>query len=228
MLCRQRSQKWNELILYLSLRLGIKFVEWTPCKFRTLHLVAIVHSLSSISNSWLPTPCVAMSSVKSSYTPGFFPLINRTNFLSRSSRCVLPFSRRVTTDALLQQLFPECPWVYTQGDWTFWTQDMIWLAYVFYGWHIDFKRHFKTVLISQRFFARGCGFYFLDSFSFGVGFLVLCFVKVKKRGVCCKSTYLANRKGDYDYLLWRRMAGFEVVELKQLEVSPQKSEVLCY
>ena len=101
-------------------------------------------------------------------------------------------------------------------------------AYVFYGWHIDFKRHFKTVLISQRFFVRGCGFYFLDSFSFGVGFLVLCFVKVKKRGVCCKSTYLANRKGDYDCLLWRRKAGFEVVELKQLEVSPQKSEVLCY
>ena len=142
-LCRQRSQKWKELILYLALRLGINFVEWTPCKFRTLHLVAIVLSLRSISNSWLPTPCVAMSSVKSFYTPGFFPLINRTNFLSRSSRCVLPFSRRVTTDALLQQLFPECPWVYTQGDWTFWTQDMIWLAYVFYGWHIDFKRHFQ-------------------------------------------------------------------------------------
>ena len=166
-----------------------------------------------------------MSSVQSSYTPGFFPLINRTNFLSRSSRCVLPFSRRVTTDALLQQLFPECPWVYTQGDWTFWTQDMIWLAYVFYGWHLDFKRHFKTVLSSQRCFAGGCGLYFSDSFSFDVVVLVLCFVKVKKRGVCCNSTYLANRKGDYDYLLWRRMAGFEVVELKQLTVSPQ---TLCH
>ena len=128
-----------------------------------------------------------MSSVKSSYTPGFFPLINRTNFLSRSSRCVLPFSRRVTTDALLQQLFPECPWVYTQGDWTFWTQDMIWLAYVFYGWHLDFKRHFKTVLSSQRCFAGGCGLYFSDSFSFDVVVLVLCFVKVKKRGVCCNT-----------------------------------------
>ena len=135
-----------------------------------------------------------MSSVKSSYTPGFFPLINRTNFLSRSSRCVLPFSRRVTTDALLQKLFRGCPWVYTQGDWTFWTQDMIWLAYVFYGWHRDFKRHFKTILTSHWCFARGCGFYFLDSFSFDVVVLVLCFVKVKKRGVCCNSTYLANRK----------------------------------
>ena len=51
--------------------------------------------------------------------------------------------------------------------------------------------------------------------------LVLCFVKVKKRGVCCNSMYLANRKGDYDYLLWRRMEGFKVVELKQLAVSPQ-------
>ena len=169
-----------------------------------------------------------MSSVKSFYTPGFFPLINRTNFLSRSSRCVLPFSRRVTTDALLQKLFRGCPWVYTQGDWTFWTQDMIWLAYVFYGWHIDFKRHFKTVLSSQRFFARGCGFYFLASFSFNVVVLVFgTFVKFKKRGVCCNSTYLANRKGDYDYLLWRRMAGFENVELKlkQLTVSPQ---TLCH
>ena len=198
-LCRQRSLKWKELILYLALRLGIKFVEWTPCKFRTLHFVAIVLSLSSISNSWLPTPCVAMSSVKSSCTPGFFPLINRKNFLSRSSRWVLPLSRRVTTDAFLQQLFPECPWVYTQGDWTFWTQEMIWLAYVFYGWHIDFKRHFKTVLSSQRCFARGCGFHFLDSFSFDVVVLVLCFVKVKKRNVCCNTTYLANRKGDYDF-----------------------------
>ena len=55
--------------------------------------------------------------------------------------------------------------------------------------------------------------------------LVLCFVKVKKRGVCCNLTYLANRKGDYDYLLWRRMAGFEVVELKQLTVCPQ---MLCH
>ena len=205
-------------------------MEWTPCKFRTLHLVAILLSLSSISNSWLPTPCVA---VKSSYTPGFFPLINRTNFLSWSSRCVLPFSRRVTTDALLQQLFPECPWVYTQGDWTFWTQDMIWLAYVFYGWHIDFKRHFKTVLSSERCFARGCGFYFLDSFAFDVVFLVLCFVKVKKRGVCCSSTYLANRKGDYDYLLWRRIGGIRSRWIEAAYGIPtdavsQKSEVLCY
>ena len=169
-----------------------------------------------------------MSSVQSSYTPGFFPLINRTNFLSRSSRCVLPFSRRVTTDALLQQLFPECPWIYTQGDWTFWTQDMIWLAYVFYGWHLDFKRHFKTVLRSQRCFAGGCGLFFSDSFSFDVVVLVLCFVKVKKRGVCCNSTYLANRKGDYDYLLWRRMAGFEAAYGIPTDAVSQKSEVLCY
>ena len=55
--------------------------------------------------------------------------------------------------------------------------------------------------------------------------LVLCFVKVKKRDVCCNLTYLANGKGDYDYLLRRRMAGFEVVELKQLTVSPQ---TLCH
>ena len=88
-LCRQRSQKWKELILYLALRLGIKFVEWTPCNFRILHLVAIVLSLSSISNSLLPIPCVAMSSVKCFYTPGFFPLINRRNFLSRRLRLVL-------------------------------------------------------------------------------------------------------------------------------------------
>ena len=27
-----------------------------------------------------------------------------------------------------------------------------------------------------------------------------------KRGVRCNSTYLANRKGDYDHLIWRRMA----------------------
>ena len=73
------------------------------------------------------------------------------------------------------------------------------MAYVFYG----FTRHFKTVLISQRCF--GGGFYFLDSFSFDVVVLVLCFIKVMKRGVRCNSTYLANRKGDYDYLLWRRM-----------------------
>ena len=63
--------------------------------------------------------------------------------------------------------------------------------------------------------------------------LVLCFVKVKKRGVCCNSTYLANRKGDYDYLLWRRMAGFEVVEFEAAcgiptDAVSQKSEVLCY
>ena len=54
--------------------------------FRTLHLVAIVLSLSSISNSSLTIPCVVISSVKSSYAPGFFLLINRTDFLSRSSR----------------------------------------------------------------------------------------------------------------------------------------------
>jgi len=130
---------------------------------------------------------------------------------------------RTLTDVLLPQLFPECPWVYTKGDLTFWTQDMIWLAYVFYGWHINSKRNFKTVLIFQRCF--GGGFYFFDSFSFDVVVLVLCFVKVKKRGLCCNSTYLANRKGDYDYLLWRRMAGFQVVELKQLAVSPQ---TLCH
>ena len=151
-----------------------------------------------------------MSSVKSSYTPGFFPLINRTNFLSRSSRCVLPFSRRVTTDALLQKLFPECPWVYTQGDWTFWTQDMIWLAYVFYGWHIDFKRHFNTVLISQRCFTRGCGFYFLDSFSFDVVVLVLCFVKVMKWDVLCYGDEGRDSKS---------------LNLEQLAASPQ---TLCH
>ena len=43
-------------------------------------------------------------------------------------------------------------------------------------------------------------------------YIVLCFLKVMKRGVRRNSTYLPNRKGDYDYLLWRRMAGFEVVE----------------
>ena len=63
--------------------------------------------------------------------------------------------------------------------------------------------------------------------------LVLCFVKVKKRGVCCNSTYLANRKGDYDYLLWRRMAGFEVVEFEAAcgiptDAVSQNSELLCY
>ena len=45
--------------------------------------------------------------------------------------------------------------------------------------------------------------------------------------------YLANRKGDYDYLLWRRMAGFEVVEFEAACGIPtnalsQKGEVLCY
>ena len=62
---------------------------------------------------------------------GFCPLINRTNFLSRSSRCVFSFSRRVTRFTPAIQRFPECPWVCKKGDWTFWTQDMIWLAYVF-------------------------------------------------------------------------------------------------
>ena len=56
--------------------------------------------------------------------------------------------------------------------------------------------------------------------------LVLCFVKVKKRGVCCNSTYLANRKDDYDYLLRRRMVGFEVVELKQVNYGIPTDAVL--
>ena len=187
-------------------------------------------SLSSKSNSGLPTPCVAISSIKSSCTPGFFPLINRTSFLSRTSRCVISFSRRVTTDVLLQHLFPECPWVYTQGDWTFWTQDMIWLAYVFYGWHIDFKRPFKNVLISDfsTMLRTRLGFLFLRFFFFDAVVLVLCFVKVKKRGVCCNSTYLANRKGDYDYLLWRRMVGFEAACGIPTDAVSQKREVLCY
>ena len=162
-----------------------------------------------------------MSSVKSSCTPGFFLWFSRTNL-------------HTVTDVLLPKFSLECPWVYTKGDWTFWTQDMIWLAYVFYRWHIDFKRHFKTVLISQRYLTCfGGGFYFLDSFSFDVVILVLCFVKVMKRGVRCNSTYLANRKGDYDYLLWRRMVGFEVVELEAVcgiptDAVSQKGEVLCY
>ena len=82
------------------------------------------------------------------------------------------------------------------------------MAYVFYLDDILISSAILTFLISQRCF--GGGFYFLDSFSFDV--LVFCFVKVMKRGVRCNSTYLANRKGDYDYLLWRRMAGFDVVE----------------
>ena len=155
-LCRQRSQKWKELIRYLALRLGIKFVEWTPCKFRTLHLVAIVLSLSPISKSWLPTPCVAMSSVKSSYTPWFFPLINSTNFLSRSSRCVLPFSRRVTTDALLQQLlgfthkaigrFEHRLW----SDWlTYFMDDMLISSAILKPfWVLNYASHEAVVFIS--------------------------------------------------------------------------------
>ena len=85
-LWRQRLQKWKELLLYLALRLGWSLWNERRLNFRTLHLVAIVLSLSSISNSSLTIPCVVISSVKSSYAPGFFPLINRTDFLSRSSR----------------------------------------------------------------------------------------------------------------------------------------------
>ena len=118
----------------------------------------------------IPTPCVPMSSVKSSYTPEFFPLIVAVYFD--------PFSRRVTSTT-----FPKVP--LGLHEHRIWSD---WLTYFI------FKRRFKTVLSSQRCFARRCGFYFLDSFSFDVVGLVLCFVKVKKRGVCCNSTYLANRK----------------------------------
>ena len=57
--------------------------------------------------------------------------------------------------------------------------------------------------------------------------LVLCFVKVMKRGVRCNSTYLANRKGDCDHLVWRRMArdSKSLKDLKQLSVSLQ---TLCH
>ena len=126
-----------------------------------------------------------------------FPLINRTN-LHTNGRSSSTTSPRVPLG--LHERWLD---VLNTG------YDLIGLRILF-GWHIDFKRHFKTVLISQRCF--GGGFYFLDSFSFDVVVLVLCFVKVMKRGVRCNSTYLANRKGDYDYLLWRRMAGFDVVE----------------
>ena len=44
--------------------------------------------------------------------------------------------------------------------------------------------------------------------------LVLCLVKVMKPGVRCNSTYLANRKGDYDHLSETNGTGFEVVELE--------------
>ena len=98
-------------------------------------LVAIVLSLSSISNSWLPIPCVAMSSVKSSYTLDFVLwLIERVSF-HEVIAAYFPSRAELqdlhTLNVLLPQLFPECPWVYKKGDWTFWTQDMMWLAYVF-------------------------------------------------------------------------------------------------
>ena len=76
-----------------------------------------------------------MSSEKSSYTLDFVLwLIEQISF-HEVVAAYFP-SRAELQDVLLPQLFPECPWVWTKGDWTFWTQDMIWLAYVFYEWHI--------------------------------------------------------------------------------------------
>ena len=157
-------------------------MEWTPCKFRTLHLVAILLSLSSISNSWLPTPCVA---VKSSYTPGFFPLITRTNFLSRGSRCVFSFSRRVTRflntvlRLVLQRTFVLHNFSQSALGFTrkvigrfehrMWSD---WLTYF-----MDPSAILKLVLISQRCFAR-LWFLFLRFFFLCCG----CFSSLFRQG----------------------------------------------
>ena len=78
-----------------------------------------------------------MSTEKSSCTPGFFSFdVTEQISFREVVAAYLPSPSELQRTSFFNN--------FSQSEWTFWTQDMIWLAYVFYGWNIDFKRHFNS------------------------------------------------------------------------------------